>query len=314
MNFFLDTNIDLGTKLLEVIFILMGLTVIYTGIKNILDKKNTSRIGTGIFWILFGIVMAFGRWIPTHVSGALVIIMLIPAILKKVKAGTNILPTSEYTHKMAQLNGMKLFIPALAIGVCALVFVIFTKLGALVGIGFGVIIAIIILMTFSKDNKPEVFFNDGKRLLDTVGPISILPILLATLGALYTKVGIGQIISDNVGKIIPEGNVNVAIIVFAISMALFTMIMGNAYAAITLITVGIGGPFILAHGADPTIIGMLALTCGFCGTLMTPMAANFNIVPVAMLEMKDKYGVIKKQILIAVLVLIFQICYMIMFK
>lgn len=36
---------------------------------------------------------------------------------------------------------------------------------------------------------------------------------------------------------------------------------------------------------------------GYCGTLMTPMAANFNIVPAALLELKDKYQVIKVQFL-----------------
>ena len=97
-------------------------------------------------------------------------------------------------------------------------------------------------------------------------------------------------------------------------MPLFTMIMGNAFAAITVMTVGIGAPFVLAYGADPTVIGMLALTCGYCGTLCTPMAANFNIVPVAMLDMKDRFGVIKNQLIPAVLILAFQIAYMLLFK
>ena len=99
-----------------------------------------------------------------------------------------------------------------------------------------------------------------------------------------------------------------------IGMAVFTMIMGNAFAAITVITVGIGGPFVLAYGADPITIGMLALTCGYCGTLCTPMAANFNIVPVAILNMKDRWGVIKNQVIVAGIMLVFQICYMIRFK
>jgi uncharacterized membrane protein len=114
--------------------------------------------------------------------------------------------------------------------------------------------------------------------------------------------------------VIPKGNVNLGIIVFAIGMMLFTMIMGNAFAAITVMTVGIGAPFVLAYGADPVLIGMVALTCGYCGTLCTPMAANFNIVPVAMLEMKDRFGVIKNQAVLAVIFLVFQICYMILFK
>ena len=95
---------------------------------------------------------------------------------------------------------------------------------------------------------------------------------------------------------------------------LFTMIMGNAFAAITVMTVGVGAPFVLAYGANPVIIGMVALTCGYCGTLCTPMAANFNVVPVAMLDMKDRFGVIKNQVVVALILLVFQIGYMIVFK
>ncbi|WP_333595055.1 5-oxoproline transporter, DUF979 family subunit, partial [Anaerospora hongkongensis] len=42
---------------------------------------------------------------------------------------------------------------------------------------------------------------------------------------------------------------------------------------------------------------------GYCGTLMTPMAANFNIVPAALLDLPDKNGVIKAQIPTALLLL-----------
>jgi uncharacterized membrane protein len=34
---------------------------------------------------------------------------------------------------------------------------------------------------------------------------------------------------------------------------------------------------------------------GYCGTLLTPMAANFNIVPAVLLELPDHYGVIRAQ-------------------
>ena len=88
------------------------------------------------------------------------------------------------------------------------------------------------------------------------------------------------------------------------------MIMGNAFAAITVMTVGIGAPFVLSLGADPAVVGILALTCGYCGTLLTPMAANFNIVPVAMLQMKDRMGVIKNQVLPAFVMIVVQIIYM----
>jgi uncharacterized membrane protein len=38
---------------------------------------------------------------------------------------------------------------------------------------------------------------------------------------------------------------------------------------------------------------------GYCGTLLTPMAANFNIVPAALLELKDPNAVIKAQVMTA---------------
>ncbi len=44
------------------------------------------------------------------------------------------------------------------------------------------------------------------------------------------------------------------------------------------------------------MIGSIGMLSGFCGTLMTPMAANFNLVPAALLELPDRNGVIKAQI------------------
>lgn len=314
MSFFMDEGIILGTKLLEVIYIIMGLVAIYTGIKNLRDIENPSRFGTAVFWCALGIVIAFGRWIPTIINGVLIVIMTIPPILKKVKIGHVDTPKQEYTKKMSEKLNLKVFIPALSIGVFAIIFALIPSIGALPGVGIGVVIAILTLRILSSDNKPGVFLRDSERLLSTVGPLSMLPMLLASLGAIFTAGGVGEVIAKLVGKIIPEGNMNVGIIVFAIGMALFTMIMGNAFAAITVMTVGIGGPFVLAHGADPVVIGMIALTCGYCGTLCTPMAANFNIVPVAMLDMKDRMGVIKNQVVLAGIFLVFQIVYMILLK
>ena len=138
----------------------------------------------------------------------------------------------------------------------------------------------------------------------------MLPMLLASLGAIFTQAGVGHVISKLAGGIIPKGNVTIGIVVLAVGMMLFTMVMGNAFAAITVLIVGIGAPFVLAFGANPAVVGVLALTCGYCGTLLTPMAANFNIVPVALLEMKDRMGVIRNQILPALVMISVQIVYM----
>jgi len=310
----MNAEIALGSKLLEVIYIVIGLITLYTGIKNAKDKDNPSRLGTATFWCSLGIVLAFGRWIPTIGNGVLIIIMTIPSILQKVKIGKQYNPTQDETKTAYNKIGMKIFAPALSIGVFAIIFAIFTKLGALVGVGAGILVSIILLIIFSPDNKPKVFLRDSERLLSTVGPLCMLPMLLASLGAIFTAAGVGDVIASLVGNIIPDGNVNVGIIVYALGMMVFTMIMGNAFAAITVMTVGIGAPFVLAYGADPVVIGMIALTSGYCGTLCTPMAANFNIVPVAMLDMKDRMGVIKNQVVPALILITFQIVYMIMLK
>lgn len=314
MAFFMDSTIALSDKLLELVYMMIGMITIYAGIKNLLDKENPSRIGTAIFWCSFGVVCAFGKWLPVKASGILVIVMILPAIFKKVKVGKVNAPTKEYTEKQFNSIGLKIFIPALCMGIMSLVFALFTDISSLVGVGVGVILSIIILMFYSKDNKPKTFLDDSERFLSIMGPLCMLPQLLGCLGGIFTAAGVGEVISNLVQKIIPPGNVNIGILVFAIGMVLFTAIMGNAYAAITVMTVGIGAPCILAYGANPVIIGMIALTCGFCGTLLTPMAANFNIVPVAILDMKDRFGVIKNQILIAIVMLAFQIGYMILFK
>lgn len=317
MSFFTSADVTLANKVMEVIYIIIGLLCINCGVKNLKDKENSEPVGTFIFWAVLGVVIALGRWLPSLVSGILVVVMCLPAIFKKVKKGAVSAATKAETEAAYEKIGMKIFAPTLSIGVMAVICAI-TGMGiglsALNGVAIGVLVSIILLMIMNKENKPSTFLNDSERMLSTVGPLSMLPMLLACLGTVFTKAGVGDVISDLVSHIIPEGNVNAGIVVYAIGMMLFTMIMGNAYAAITVMTVGIGYPFVLAHGANPVVIGMLALTCGFCGTLCTPMAANFNTVPVALLDMKKPMGVIKNQVPVAIIMLVVQIVMMIMLK
>ena len=314
VTFFTSADVTLSNKLLEVVYILIGLVCIYTGVLNARDQSNEKRPGSAAFWCILGVLLVLGKWIPDYVAGALLVAMCIPPIVKQVDTGKGGAPTADEMEGNFNKIGMKIFAPSLAIGVFALIFALFTKISSLVGLTFGVVVGGILLMAFSRDNNPRVFLSDCRRMLDTVGPLSMLPTLLAGLGAVFTAAGVGDVISQLVSGMIPDGNVVVGIIVYAIGMAVFTMIMGNAYAAITVMTVGIGYPFVLAHGANPTVIGMLALTCGFCGTLCTPMAANFNTVPVALLDMKKPMGVIKNQVPVAIIMLVVQIVMMIMLK
>jgi uncharacterized membrane protein len=108
-------------------------------------------------------------------------------------------------------------------------------------------------------------------------------------------------VGDQVGKItqkiLPDGQLLAAVALYCIGMFVFTVIMGNAFAAFPVMTAAVGWPVLVQHmhGNAPAVlaVGMLA---GFCGTLCTPMGANYNLVPVALLELKDQYGVIKAQI------------------
>ena len=134
--------------------------------------------------------------------------------------------------------------------------------------------------------------------------------LLAALGALFTAAGVGTVIAKGVSAIIPDGSRLIAVAVYCIGMALFTIIMGNGFAAFSVITVGIGIPFLIMQGANPVVVGALGLTAGYCGTLLTPMAANFNIMPAALLETKDKYVIIKSQARVAFVMLLVHIILM----
>lgn len=312
IQFYTSVDVTLSEKLLEVMYCLIGLISIYVAFKNLKDKENKNSVGSFVFWFDLGVMFVLGKWLPALADGILLIILVLPPILKKVSPGNEPEPTLDEMEQNNKKIGAKVFVPAVCIGLFALLAAFFTKISPLVGMSVGVFVAMIILRIYSKSNTPSVFLKDCRRMMDVVGPLSMLPMLLAALGAVFTAAGVGDVISSLVSNIIPAGNVTIGIIVYAIGMAVFTMIMVNAFAAITVMTVGIGAPFVLKYGTDPVVIGSLALTCGYCGTLCTPMAANFNMVPVAILEMKDKNGVIKKQVLVAVIMLVVQIVMMIM--
>src|SRR5437764_14359622 len=147
--------------------------------------------------------------------------------------------------------------------------------------------------------------DEGSRLMNGVGWAAVLPQMLASLGVIFAAAGVGTTIGSVVGSIIPQGSVFLAVVLYALGMVVFTMIMGNAFAAFPVMIAAIGVPILIhGDGGNPAVIGAVGMLSGFCGTLMTPMAANFNIVPAALLELKNQYGVIKAQIPTAIPLLI----------
>lgn len=142
--------------------------------------------------------------------------------------------------------------------------------------------------------------TEGRRLLDTLGWAALLPQLLAGLGAVFAATGVGDLVATLIGAVIPTDSRLACVIAYGLGMVVFTMIMGNAFAAFPIITAGIGLPLLVdAHGANAAVVGAIGMVTGYCGTLMTPMAANFNIVPAALLELDDPNGVIRAQVMTA---------------
>lgn len=299
----------MGKILLEGLYVLAGLVCLATSYMVIKDKEHPAKLGTSLFWILLAATFIIGKYLPPVVVGAILLVMGGLTAFNQVKIGTLKNSDEKFRMEKSKEIGNKIFIPALTIAVFAFGIAQFTDLGGLVGLGFGAIAATIIAMLMTKA-EPKYIGYDGSRLLQQVGAVSILPQLLAALGALFNAAGVGEVISSGISGVIPEGNILAGVIAYCVGMALFTMIMGNAFAAFAVITAGIGLPFVFSQGANPAIAGALALTAGYCGTLMTPMAANFNIVPAAILETKNKNRVILTQVPLGIALLITHIVLM----
>ena len=234
--------------------------------------------------------------------------------------GTSFATTIEQREELAHRLGNQLFVPALIIPLTAFLgTMLFTytplkdsglieaKYVTLILLGVGVLLALAYCLAWLRP-PPTAPIEEGRRLIDSIGWAAVLPQMLAALGTVFAAAGIGTAIGAMVGAVIPSGSVFLAVLVYALGMAGFTMIMGNAFAAFPVMAAAVGVPIlIVAQGGNPAVIGAVGMLAGFCGTLMTPMAANFNIVPAALLELKDQYGVIKAQVATALPLLAFNI-------
>ena len=295
------------------LYVMTGAMYVAFAVLSARDRSNRKRFGNAIFWALVAISFWFGDYIGDLGNGILVLAIVGVAGAHLLGRGETISTSIQQRIELAKRYGGKLFLPALIIPVTAffgtLLFnytplkdtgLIDPKATTLVLLGVGVLIALAVCYAWLR---PPVLapLDEGRRLMDSIGWAAILPQMLAALGAIFAAAGIGDIIGSVAGQAIPHGSVFLAVVVYAVGMALFTIIMGNAFAAFPVMVAAIGVP-ILIHGAgaDPAVIGAVGMLSGFCGTLLTPMAANFNIVPAALLELKDQYGVIRMQVATAI--------------
>lgn len=294
----------------EIFFIIIGIVFILVGLKALADKQFTNSKTSALFWFIVAFTFIAGPYVPKFITGLCVVLMALLTAVGKVGQSASDVPKATETRANADKLGNKIFIAPLVLALSAwIIATVWKKLGANNAVGLSAMIALIVVFMVTGSKK-EYAIKDGTRLMDNIGPVGLLPQVLAALGALFTAAGVGDVIAKGIEMVIPHNNRLIAVIVYCLAMALFTAIMGNGFAAFSVITVGIGIPFLINQGANPLVVGAMGLTAGYCGTLMTPMAANFNIMPAALLETKNKYGIIKMQLPYAIAMLIAHIILM----
>jgi uncharacterized membrane protein len=274
-----------------------------------LDRSNRKRFGNAAFWGLMALSLLAGNRLGDFANGLLVLGLAGLAGFGAIGRSHPATTGADERQGWSDRLGNRLFLPALIIPATALIGTLvynYTPLGGLglieakretyVFLCLGALIALAVLFVWLRPPATAPL-QEGRRLIDAIGWAVVLPQMLAALGVLFAAAGVGDVIGAMAKSIIPEGSIFLTVLVFALGMALFTMIMGNAFAAFPVMAAAIGVPLLIQHyHGNPAAIGAIGMLAGFCGTLLTPMAANFNMVPAALLELKDRNGVIKAQV------------------
>ncbi|MER0478360.1 DUF979 domain-containing protein [Streptomyces sp. Edi2] len=293
---------------------LVGLSFLVMAAQMVTDRSNPKRLGTGAFWGLIGAGFFYSSWVvtkqaPAEPLGAAVLVMACLAGFGFTGRGTPRTTTSEQRTASAAKLGNRLFVPALTIPAVAMACAIGVKhlsfggepvlqegSETILGLGIGAVVALVVAMVMLREKRISVPVQSGRSMLEAMGWAMLLPQMLATLGAIFQVSGVGDQVGKLTTSVLPEGSLYIAIVVYCVGMFAFTVIMGNGFAAFPVMTAAVGWPVLIGHfDGNPAAVLAIGMLAGFCGTLVTPMAANFNIVPAALLELKDQYGPIKAQ-------------------
>lgn len=302
---------------LKFVYVIAGLMFAAFAVLSAGDRANAKRWRNTLFWGLLALSFLAGDRLTDAANGALAITLALLAGLGALGLGKPATTSAEQREAGALRWGHWLFAPALAIPVVTLAGslllkgvviaghpLIDPKQATWVSLALGVLVAMAMCLALFRP-PPLAPLQEGRRLIDAIGWAAILPQALAALGAVFALAGVGNVIGELASQWIPVDSRFAVVCAYTFGMAGFTILTGNGFAAFPVMTAGIGLPLIVhKFGGDPVIMGSIGMLSGFCGTLVTPMAANFNIVPVRLLELPDQYAVIKAQIPTAVVLLI----------
>ena len=300
---------------LETAYLFAGLVFAAFAILDARDRSNPRRFGNALFWGLVAASFLFGSHLTNLENGVLAMALAILGASGLIGAAPDGGKRDEGRVRSAERFGNWLFAPALLVPFTAIVGTVGLKniivagrpliesqQATVISLALGVILAGIVAMLWLRP-RPLAPFEEGRRLMDAVGWAAVLPQMLASLGVVFALAGVGREVGRLVADYVPMTQPVEAVAAYCVGMALFTAVMGNAFAAFPVMTAAIGLPLIVHRfGGSPAIMSAIGMLSGFCGTLTTPMAANFNIVPTALLGL-DRNAVIKVQLPTAFLLL-----------
>lgn len=287
------------------------------------DRTNPKRIGNAAFWGLLALSFLFGSKLGDVANGLLVLALVLLAGTRALARSVPHTTSPRERAIRAETHRSSLFVPVLLIPALAItgsltlggvsiagVRLVEPGQATLISLALAFVLALVVAVIWLRPPALAAL-EEGRRLTDTIGWAIILPQMLAALGAVFALSGVGGAVGRLSAGWLPVGQPFGAVAAYCIGMAVFTMIMGNAFAAFPVMTAAIGVPLIVQKfGGDAAVVGAIGMLCGYCGTLATPMAANFNIVPAALLELPDRNAVIKAQIPTALPLLIANILLM----
>ncbi|HST27961.1 MAG TPA: DUF979 family protein [Rudaea sp.] len=298
----------------EYVYWLCGLVLAACALRELRARRRAHGAFWGILAAIFLLgdamksIAAHGNALPEQLAGVGVIALgLIAGFLRRAPVAES---TQEHERRSASAArlGHNLFVPALIIPFGTLVFTLlqpYLNVGGiaqldraaatLIALALACVLAAFAATALTRAHTRDAIAETG-RLLDALSWAIVLPMLLAMLGAVFAATGVGEAIAHLTAAAIPVSSRLACVLAFAGGVLVFTIIMGNAFAAFPVMMAGIGLPLLIGlHHGNAAALGALGMLTGYCGTLLTPMAANFNIVPAALLELRDPNGVIRAQ-------------------
>lgn len=302
---------------IQYLYWLAGIVLAITCVMTLADRAHPRRWRSGLFWGLFAVAFLVGERLSPVWVGIGVLAMAVLAGCGGVAVGSYRPLAEKAQQAVAARLGNRLFIPALAIPLLTVAvalglknvkigerFVLDPANATFVALGVASVVALALACWLTRDT-PVQAMRESRRLTEALGWALVLPQMLAMLGLMFTEAGVGKAVAYLASTYIDMDYRLVAVVVYVLGMALFTMVMGNGFAAFPVMTGGVGVPILMGvYGGNPAVIAAIGMFSGYCGTLMTPMAANYNLVPAALLELPDRYAVIKAQVPTALAMLV----------